>query len=642
MGADGCTYVSDFYDQRTAHPDPDANWDRTNGRIYRLEPASRAPRIQCDLAKLSSNELVDLLLHENRWFADRARVELSTRRDSSVAPRLKEMATQTEDPNQALQGLWAFNACAELDDVLAIELLDHPVPYVRFWTVRLLGDRKTVSSGVMKALVDLVKQEDSPVVLAQMAASAKRLPHTQGLALVEELLNRQAGRDDPRVPWLIWWAIEAHATTDTAKLIEMFSPAASWSNEMRRENGFRLLRRWAADGTHRCYSACNDLLKSALAEHETAALEAVRQGLSERSQGFEEITQGGLFDQHAQETSTEVQRGRRVFEPVNGRLRTTLLELWHKNPADVLSLELALRVSSKEAYDALCRQLASTSHRDKQLGLLRLLREFAQSDAIPLALRLVSAETPEEVLSAALDVLARFDDPHITDQLLQEYPALPENSRLAVRDVLFARPGPGLAFLQRVDRGEFSPQEIPVQQLRHIANHHSSEIDALVRKHWGNLGPGSTEERLATMRRLSNDLRAAAGHPEAGKVVFKKHCATCHQLHGEGENIGPDLTIANRQDQAALLANIVDPSAVIRREYIAHIAVTTSGRVVTGLIAEQDAASISLITPESKRVKLSREEIDEINESDISQMPERILEALSPQELRDLFSYLQK
>jgi putative membrane-bound dehydrogenase-like protein len=642
IGPDGCAFVSDFYDQRTAHPDPDANWDRTNGRIYRIEPASGAARVTCDLAKLSSEELVDLLSHENRWYADRARVELASRRDASVVPQLKATVTQSEDSNEALQGLWGLNACAELDDDFAIKLLAHSYPYVRFWTVRLLGDRETVSSDVAKALVELAEREDSPVVLGQLAASAKRLPHVQGLALLETLLNRQAGHDDPRVPWLIWWAIEAHAMADTAKLLAMFSPAASWSNEMRRENGLRLLRRWAADGTHNGYSACHGLFKSVPSEHQTSALEAVCQGLSERSQGFEEITQGGLFDQHAQVPSTDVKRGGRAYEPVDGQLRTTLVELWRKNPVDVLALELALRVNSKEAYDALCRQLASASQSEQQLRLLRLLREFGQADAVPLLLQLVSTEAPDDVLTAALDALARFDDPQITDRLLQEYPQLSANGRRAVRDVFFARSAPATAFLERVDRGEFSPQEIPVEQLRHLASHHSSEIDALVRKHWGNLGPGSTEERLATMRRFSNDLRAAAGDSDAGKSLFKKHCATCHKLHGEGENIGPDLTIANRQDQAALLANIVDPSAVIRREYVAHVVVTTSGRVVTGLIAEQDAANVTLITSESKRIKLSREEIDEITESEISQMPEKILEALSPQELRDLFSYLQK
>ena len=79
-GPDGGAYVSDFYDQRTAHPDPDANWDRTNGRIYRIEPTSGAARVTRDLAKLSSDQLVDLLSHENRWFADRARRAGSTQR----------------------------------------------------------------------------------------------------------------------------------------------------------------------------------------------------------------------------------------------------------------------------------------------------------------------------------------------------------------------------------------------------------------------------------------------------------------------------------------------------------------------------------------------------------------------------------
>ncbi|MEO5803561.1 MAG: hypothetical protein ABIR24_08515, partial [Verrucomicrobiota bacterium] len=36
MGPDGAIYVADWHDKRTAHPDPDADWDRSNGRIYRI------------------------------------------------------------------------------------------------------------------------------------------------------------------------------------------------------------------------------------------------------------------------------------------------------------------------------------------------------------------------------------------------------------------------------------------------------------------------------------------------------------------------------------------------------------------------------------------------------------------------------
>ena len=34
LGPDGGLYVADWHDRRTAHPDPDADWDRTNGRIF--------------------------------------------------------------------------------------------------------------------------------------------------------------------------------------------------------------------------------------------------------------------------------------------------------------------------------------------------------------------------------------------------------------------------------------------------------------------------------------------------------------------------------------------------------------------------------------------------------------------------------
>ena len=52
--------------------------------------------------------------------------------------------------------------------------------------------------------------------------------------------------------------------------------------------------------------------------------------------------------------------------------------------------------------------------------------------------------------------------------------------------------------------------------------------------------------------------------------------------------------------------------------------------------------SLTLLTAENKRIKIALQEIDEMVESDVSLMPEKLLETLTPQELRDLFSYLQK
>jgi len=229
----------------------------------------------------------------------------------------------------------------------------------------------------------------------------------------------------------------------------------------------------------------------------------------------------------------------------------------------------------------------------------------------------------------------------VTSALVAAYPSASKEVRHRIRDVLFSRPGTAIAFLQEIDSGTFKSDDIPVDQLRNLSLHKNEQIDSLVHKHWGNIGPGSSEEKLATMRRFNNDLRAGAGKAAAGKLLFEKNCGVCHQLFGYGNKIGPDLTNANRSDRAALLGNIVDPSAVIRREFMNYIVVTTSGRVLTGVMAEQDGASVTIVDANNQRTKIPRNEIEELREGEVSLMPERLLEKLAPQELRDLFAYLQ-
>src|SRR5262249_36796869 len=142
QGADGAVYICDFHDRRTAHPDPDANWDRSNGRIYRIAPAGvlAKPARALDLARKTSGGLVALLESSNGWYAGQARVELAARRDPGTWPALRAMAGDHDNPRRALQGLWGLHVSGGFDDDLAGALLAHPGEYVRAWTVRLLGD----------------------------------------------------------------------------------------------------------------------------------------------------------------------------------------------------------------------------------------------------------------------------------------------------------------------------------------------------------------------------------------------------------------------------------------------------------------------------------------------------------------------
>jgi putative heme-binding domain-containing protein len=217
------------------------------------------------------------------------------------------------------------------------------------------------------------------------------------------------------------------------------------------------------------------------------------------------------------------------------------------------------------------------------------------------------------------------------------------NARLRsrARAFLFSRKEWALAFLEGVDRGMYPGGEVAVEELRPLSLFKDKKLDERMRKHWGNVRPGTPEEKLAEVRRLTNDLRAGTGDAQAGRELYRKHCAACHRLFGEGEAVGPDLTHANRKDRDSLLVSIVDPSALIRKEYVSYAVQTTDGRILTGLMAAQTPGSITLLAAKNERTTISREKIESIQESPASLMPENLLQPLKPQELRDLFSYLQ-
>ena len=271
-----------------------------------------------------------------------------------------------------------------------------------------------------------------------------------------------------------------------------------------------------------------------------------------------------------------------------------------------------------------------------------MLSEFGTAGCVPIVLGCLTPSRDAEVVSSAVRVLGRFDDEAITRSLLNIYADVPANVRSQIVDVLLRRPESAKSLIQQVADEKVSKDDIGISQLRIAAAHQDTELDEAIREIWGSIKPGTPEEKLATMRRFSNDLRAGSGDVANGKELFKKHCAPCHILNKEGNKIGPDLTTANRKDTAALLANLVDPSAVVRREYVNYAVLTEDGRLLTGLLAEQDAASVTVLDEKNQRTKIPRGEIEEIREAEVSLMPEKLLEKLTPQELRDLFAYLQQ
>jgi putative heme-binding domain-containing protein len=136
-------------------------------------------------------------------------------------------------------------------------------------------------------------------------------------------------------------------------------------------------------------------------------------------------------------------------------------------------------------------------------------------------------------------------------------------------------------------------------------------------------------------------LVAGGGDPYVGKKLYMQTCGKCHVLHATGGNVGPDLTTFKRDDVPRLLVNILNPSAEIREGFETHVAVMDDGRIVQGLLVEDDPQVLVLRDSAGQTVSLERNAIEERRVLPRSLMPEGQLTPLSDAEVRDLFAYLR-
>jgi len=666
-GPDGALYVVDWCDPRASHVDPVDNWDKSNGRVYRValrssrgdeahseQPGatrgkdqslltSAATKRRFDLAQLASDELVNELTNRNDWFRRTARQILAERRDANIFPRLRAQTLQQTNGALALQSLWALYVSGGFDDAFAAKTLRHPHPPVRAWTVRLIGDTKKISDELLPQVAALARDEKNPTVRNQLACSAKRWPAESAMRVVRELLTHDEDVNDPQIPLLLWWAIEDKAVAHSSDVIALLSSAADWDAPLMRTHLLeRLARRYAADSGPASDQTCSWLLTTAPTDTTRAAV----------LKGLNAAWQGGAAEGRPQ-------------------LAQAVERLWinevPKHLMRLVGIRLGVRSAVANALTGigfwggplnnrveLIDTLGQARPEESREALIRILRvdppkSYPRTNTPASVAAVVAGQQREHeaVLAAVIAALQNSTSPAVGSALVAQYPKFTPRNRTAARAALVSRLPWSFELMNAIERGVMDAKEIPLESVRQMLRHNDPMLASAIEKRWGKLQVQSPADKIIAVNRLKLVLNPSGtthrfkGEPAEGRKLYTQLCATCHKLFGEGNTVGPELTGADRKNSDWLLTQIVDPSSFIRPEYVNHNVEMKDGRSLTGLIVEQSDSALTLLDAQNQRTVLNRADVKEINASSTSLMPEGLLDPLTPQQVRDLFAFLQ-
>lgn len=620
-GPDGDAYMIDWYDKNACHHNDVNGHDRSNGRIFKViygEPK----RVKVDLKKLSDLELAELVEHENDWYVRHSRRLLQERSaERKIEPAAIEHLSKTliehQEPTRRLRALWALHVIGEEQGIP--QPWDDANEYVRGWKVqtelqnalweqdRPTRDRKLKDLAGLLAEMAADREQASPVVRLYLASAAQRMSVELRGELVRNLLTHSEDAGDHNLPLMYWYAAEPIADQDAGQAMEL-ALAAKVPTILP-----FMVRKIASQGKPEAIAALVEALGRTETERQQLAIVG---GLNEALKGQRNVSAPKSW------AATFKKLGASKNKELITQLQT--LAVTFGDPAALAALRTKVLDGKLDVAE-----------RERALDTLVKARDAK----LPPILRQLLAN--RQLRGAALRGLAAFNDEETPPAILGAYAYLsPAEKRDAIA-TLSSRPAYARKLLDAMAAGKIPASDLSADLARQLKNLGDGDVTTRLAEVWGNVqdtSAGAAEEikRYTALLTRKPNRQADLSH---GRQVFAKTCQQCHMLFGEGGKVGPELTGSNRANLEYLLSNILDPSAVMAKEYQPSIITLADGRVVTGVIKSQDNNAL-VVQTSNELLTIPRSDVEDIQATTVSMMPQDLLKPLSDDDVRALVSYL--
>ncbi|MBI3880283.1 MAG: c-type cytochrome [Verrucomicrobia bacterium] len=613
-GPDGGVYVLDWSDIGECHENDGVH--RTSGRIFKITYGTPARPAVADVSKLSEAQLVALLGHQNEWFARQARQQLQQRAALGAGPsphdELRQMFSTSPDSIGRLRALWALNAVGTADANFLRAQLAQKDEYVRAWAIRLLVDEpKKLDAATPGAFARLALTEKSALVRVALASALQRVPVASRAAIATPLLARADDANDHNLPLMLWYGIKGVAEADA-------SGFARLAERCEIPPVRRFIARRLAEDIEQAPAPLNELLKFATARKNLSFSTDIIDGLADGLRGVRKAAKPAAWD------ALQLQLAKSAGAALRDRVR-----------------ELSVLFGDGRALDEI-RALALDDAADvaQRRAALQTLIENRPPDLREVCERMMAVR---DLAAVAARGLTLFDDPRAGEFIAKRYHNLLSHLKPDVLASLVSRPTFAKALLAQVGDGanQIPRADISAFHARQIRSFNDPALNRKLAEVWGEVRDSAADKQqlIAKWKPRLTPAALAKADRSQGRAVFNTVCATCHKLYGDGGIIGPDLTGAGRDNLDYLLENLADPSAIVPADFRMSVVNLKDGRTLNGLLGAKTDRTLVIQTM-TEKLTVERAEVQSVQESQLSLMPEGLLEALSETQVRDLIAYL--
>jgi putative heme-binding domain-containing protein len=638
-GPDGSLYVLDWYDRyhcyQDANRDP-AGIDRLHGRLYRIRYKETPRRVGFDLAKQDDDALIGLLKSENSYDRETAQRLLTERQaeksDHATREKLESLVLDEKARRPArMHALWTLVGSGPLDSTFHHALLKHADSTLRAWGVRAAGNQaraKALADASIREMAASLTSDPSPDVRLQVAIATRKL--LDGAEIAPHLLEVLAKSGDDRlIPHIVWQNLHTLPEGRLGAVVERIGDVLG-AGPNRASSAIlpRLIDRLLAGRNPNSQLLASLLQRLTETEDRHAIRDAVdRLANHLRRTGKEEGKPGRLGRELIEALRPAIDAGR-ADDPTRNDLLILTAYCGHD-----AGLDAARSILNDPLGDDGTRALAFEAIAfNEPIATIQPLIGWALADP--------SASISSEARSRIIAALGIRNEPDVASAILAAYPRLAPELKPRAIELLTQRPEWSKQLLAKVASKAIPVHAVDVNQVRKLQAIKDPEIARLVKSLWGTVRTERNRQREQVVRQMRRHLTSTPGDPKAGEAVFKRVCAQCHKIYGEGQEVGPDLTSNGRNDFDQLVSNVFDPSQVIGDAYESTTIATQDGRILTGLLVEEGADHIILKLQGGKVETVPRSSIDEMKTASISLMPEGLESQMTPRELADLFAFL--